>query len=196
MTTQLVPQPTNPYTTSSNGAASPLGNVYTKLHQYQLQDDPASHRLLLVARAPARCFAAAMASSTASPATPRSTRPAWRTEFTSSRTTTFPVRPPARTDVYPNSCRRPAELGVLFTPPGPPLAAPFAGALMPTVQRLVVRDLSFRGQDQRFTNPYTHSFDLAVEQELPWSHQPDRLLRWYARNELPYFIDSNQPKRP
>jgi hypothetical protein len=89
----------------------------------------------------------------------------------------------------------PQNVGVLFTPPGPPLAAPFAGAPVTSVQAPGgSQSFAFRGQDKRFTNPYTHSFDLAVEQELPF-HTSFTLSYVGTRGmKLPYFIDSNLPK--
>ena len=82
---------------------------------------------------------------------------------------------------------------VLFTPPGPPLAAPFAGAAVPGIAAGGgLSALSFRGLDPHFTNPYTYSFDLAVEQELPW-HSTLTLAYVGTRGlRLPYNVDVNQ----
>ncbi len=82
---------------------------------------------------------------------------------------------------------------VLFTPPGPALAPPFAGAA--TAQAIdtnpPLATLSARGIDPHFLNPYSHSFDLAVQQLLPLrstltvSYVGNRAMR------LPIFIDTN-----
>ena len=87
----------------------------------------------------------------------------------------------------------PANLGVLFTPPGPALAAPFEGALTPAVQNTgaSLAPLAARGLDPRFSNPYSHSFDLAIDQELPGRFA---LSLGYVGNRgmcLPRFIDTN-----
>lgn len=87
----------------------------------------------------------------------------------------------------------PANLGVLFTPPGPALAAPFDGAVTPTVQDTgaSLAPLAARGLDPDFRNPYSHSIDLAVEQELPGHFG---LSVGYVGNRgmrLPRFIDTN-----
>lgn len=60
---------------------------------------------------------------------------------------------------------------VFFTPPGPPVAAPFAGALTPTVGIpggvLPANSAAVHGMDPNFVNPVAHEADLAIERELP-----------------------------
>ncbi len=88
----------------------------------------------------------------------------------------------------------PQNLGVLFTPPGPALAAPFPGAVTPTVQGgsgATLAPLAARGLDPGFKNPYSHSFDVAVDQEFPGRIM---LSLGYVGNRgmrLPRFIDAN-----
>jgi len=87
----------------------------------------------------------------------------------------------------------PQYTNVLFTPPGPALTAPFTGALTPQVVNTgaALTPLSLRGLDPDFKNPFSHSFDIAVQQELPYhsaltlSYVGNRALR------LPVFIDAN-----
>jgi len=95
-------------------------------------------------------------------------------------------------NVYPDTAL--AGLNVLFTPPGLPLAAPFTGAHTPTAVGIAgVPALSPHGMDPHYTEPYTHSWDLSVEQKmtpttsLTLSYVGTRGMR------LPYSIDANQP---
>jgi hypothetical protein len=87
----------------------------------------------------------------------------------------------------------PQYTNVLFTPPGPALAAPFSGALTPQVVNsgATLTPLAFRGLDPNFKNPYSHSFDIAVEQELPFH---SAVTVGYVGNRamrLPIFVDVN-----
>jgi Carboxypeptidase regulatory-like domain len=87
----------------------------------------------------------------------------------------------------------PQYTNVLFTPPGPALAAPFSGALTPQVVNngAALTPLAFRGLDPNFKNPYSHSFDIAVEQELPFH---SAVTLGYVGNRamrLPIFVDVN-----
>lgn len=93
----------------------------------------------------------------------------------------------------PTTSWAPANLDVLFTPPGPALTAPFDGALTPQVQNngASLAPLAARGLDPNFGNPYSHSMDLAVDQELPGRFA---LSLGYVGNRgmrLPRFIDTN-----
>ncbi len=93
----------------------------------------------------------------------------------------------------PSTSWAPANLGVLFTPPGPALAAPFDGAVTPVVQNTgaSLAPLAARGLDPKFSNPYSHSWDLAIDQELP-GHIG--LTIGYVGNRgmrLPRFVDTN-----
>lgn len=87
----------------------------------------------------------------------------------------------------------PANMGVLFTPPGPALAAPFSGAVTPVVENTgaSLAPLAARGLDPKFSNPYSHSWDLAIDQELPGRIG---LSVGYVGNRgmrLPRFVDTN-----
>jgi hypothetical protein len=87
----------------------------------------------------------------------------------------------------------PQYTNVLFTPPGPALAAPFTGAVTPQVVNTgaALTPLAIRGLDPNFSNPYSHSYDLGIEQELPFH---TALTLGYVGNHaarLPIFVDTN-----
>ena len=96
-------------------------------------------------------------------------------------------------NAVPSTSWAPLAPNVLFQPPGPALAAPFAGAATPQVVNTGagLAALAFRGLDPHYTNPYSHSFDLAVEQQLPGKMTIS--LGWVANRgmRLPVFIDTN-----
>jgi outer membrane receptor protein involved in Fe transport len=60
---------------------------------------------------------------------------------------------------------------VFFTPPGPPVAAPFAGALAPTVVipggTLPANSSAAHGMTPDFVNPAAHEAELTIERQLP-----------------------------
>jgi hypothetical protein len=79
-----------------------------------------------------------------------------------------------------------------FTPPGPAPINQVTGAPITAVNPgLPASALNIRGESPNFTNPYTYSADLAVEQELPYrttltvSYAGTRGLR------LPVAVDTN-----
>jgi hypothetical protein len=93
----------------------------------------------------------------------------------------------------PSTSWAPSNLNVLFTPPGPPLAAPFDGAVTPVAENTgaSLAPLAARGLDPNFSNPYSHAFDLALDQEMPGQIA---LTVGYVGNRgmrLPRFIDTN-----
>ncbi len=87
----------------------------------------------------------------------------------------------------------PVAPNVLFLPPGPALAAPFAGAAIPKVVNTgaTLVPLAFRGLDPHFVNPYSHSADLTLEQQIPGGMTGS--IAWVANRalRLPVFIDVN-----
>ncbi|HWW23920.1 MAG TPA: TonB-dependent receptor [Edaphobacter sp.] len=195
--TQLVPQPPRPYTTSFNGAPSPLGNFYTstihtnyKMFQPRIGFAWSPHNGT-VFRGGYGIFYALSSNSTFY--TIRVENGVFQQAYTLNvAQTAGTATVPTKYSYLPGS---PNNIGVLFTPPGLPLAAPFAGAVAPTVQSTGVgaQKLAFRGLDPNFTNPYTHSMDLAVEQELP-GHISLTIAYVGTRGmRLPYFIDANLP---
>jgi Carboxypeptidase regulatory-like domain len=198
--TQLVPQPPRPYTTSFNGVPSPLGNFYTKsinINYKMIQPRVGfawSPHNGTVFRGGYGIFYALTTNSTFYAT--RVENGVFQQQYTLNVTQSNPkdaTKTPVTYTYLPGS---PNNIGVLFTPPGPPLAgAPFSGAVAPTVQSTGVgaQKLAFRGQDPSFTNPYTHSMDLAVEQELP-GHVSLTIAYVGTRGmRLPYFIDANLP---
>jgi carboxypeptidase family protein len=60
---------------------------------------------------------------------------------------------------------------VFFTPPGPPVGAPFAGALTPTVGIpggvLPASSAAAHGMTPNFVNPVAHEAELSIERQLP-----------------------------
>ena len=94
---------------------------------------------------------------------------------------------------FPSTSFAPEAPNVLFQPPGPPLKAPFAGAATPQVVNTgaSLAALAFRGLDPHFTNPYSHSFDVTVEEQLPG--QMTVSLGWVGNRamRLPVFFDTN-----
>jgi hypothetical protein len=60
---------------------------------------------------------------------------------------------------------------VFFTPPGPAVAAPFAGALTPTVGipggTLPAASTAVHGMDPNFVNPRAHEGEITIERQLP-----------------------------
>jgi hypothetical protein len=180
---QQVPQPPKPYTNSYNGAASPLGNYYTakinnnyKMIQPRIGFAWSPHNGTVV-RGGYGMFYGLTSGSTLY--CTRVENGVYQQQY----------------NADPTKVGAPANLGVLFTPPGPPLAAPFAGAVTPTVQNngIGAIPLSFRGQDPNFTNPYTHSIDLAIEQQFPGNISFSISYIGTRGMRLPYFIDANLP---
>jgi hypothetical protein len=79
-----------------------------------------------------------------------------------------------------------------FTPPGPAPLNQVTGAATPAVNPgLPTAILSARGLAQNFRNPFSHSWDLTVEQQLPLH---STLTLAYVGNRgmrLPVFVDTN-----
>ena len=95
--------------------------------------------------------------------------------------------------VAPTQPGAPAGMNVFFTPPGPPLAAPFTGAATPVAIGIPgAQPLAPHGMDPHFTSPYTHSMDFAVEQSLPWRSTISIGYVGTRGLRLPYAIDVNQ----
>jgi Carboxypeptidase regulatory-like domain/TonB dependent receptor len=79
-----------------------------------------------------------------------------------------------------------------FTPPGPAPTNLVTGAPTPAVNPgLPALTLNVRGADPNFLNPFTHSYDLAVEQQLPL-HSSLTLSYVGTRGmRLPIYVDTN-----
>ncbi|HEY8998438.1 MAG TPA: TonB-dependent receptor, partial [Edaphobacter sp.] len=183
--TQLVPQPPAPYTTSANGQASPLGRYYTSTINI-------NYKMIQ----PRLGFSW-------SPVPGTVVRGGYGTFYgLTSNSTFYALR--VENGVFqqqynfssPTAAGAPAAPNVLFTPPGPPLAAPFAGAATPQTVGLgsaALPTISFRGLSPDFSNPFTHSMDLGIEQELPLHSSLSLSYVGTRGMRLPYFIDVNQP---
>jgi hypothetical protein len=180
---QLVPQPPHPYMASYNGAPSPLGNYYTNtIHINYKMVQPRvgfawNPQVGTVVRGSYGIFYGLNSNSLYY--TTRVENGVYQQQYNISS---------------PTASNAIAAPNVLFAPPGPPMAAPFAGALTPTVvSGGGTLPFSFRGISPSFTNPYTHSWDLAVEQQLPF--QSTLTLSYVGTRgmRLPYDIDINQP---
>jgi len=69
----------------------------------------------------------------------------------------------------PGSCG-PTFPNVFFTPPGPPVAAPFAGALTPMVVlpgSPLTLAAAYHGMTPDFVNPVAHEAEVTIERQLP-----------------------------
>jgi len=188
---QLVPQPTVPFSTSPNGSPSPLGIAYTTTI-------PIDHHMI----APRIGFAF-------NPYPGTVVRGGYGFFFADAPLSSYynirvengkyqgvyNLNPSGTT--YPTGA--PKNIGVLFTPPGPPLVAPFAGAATPApigipacaTGSTTCLPISFHGMDPHFTPPYTHSFDLAVEQQLTPSTSLTLAYTGTRGMRLPYAPDRN-----
>ena len=79
-----------------------------------------------------------------------------------------------------------------FTPPGPPPINQVTGAPTPAVNPgLPASTLNIRGVDPSFLNPFTHSADLAVEQQLPFRTTLTVSYAGTRGMRLPIFVDTN-----
>ena len=82
---------------------------------------------------------------------------------------------------------------VIWTPPGAPLAAPFAGALTPQVVTFAPPALSqaSRGQVPDWENPRVHEGDVTIERELPGGFSASAAYVVSRAEHLPIFVDAN-----
>jgi hypothetical protein len=98
-------------------------------------------------------------------------------------------------NALPTTSWAPSDLNVLFTPPGPALAAPFSGAHAPVIDPNAgsagLAALSIRGLDPKFKNPRAQSFDATLEQEFPGHFAVSAGYVGNFAEFLPVFIDTN-----
>jgi outer membrane receptor protein involved in Fe transport len=82
---------------------------------------------------------------------------------------------------------------VIWTPPGPPMAAPFAGALTPQVTTFTPPSATqvTRGQSPDWVNPRTHQGEVTVERQLPGSFSASAAYVVSRGLHLPIFVDAN-----
>jgi hypothetical protein len=84
---------------------------------------------------------------------------------------------------------------VYFTPPGPGVTAPFAGALTPTVGipggTLPASSAAVHGMAPDFVNPVAHEAELTIERQLPGRMTLSATYLLTRGNHLPSSYDAN-----
>ena len=82
---------------------------------------------------------------------------------------------------------------VIWTPPGPPIAAPFSGALTPQVNTFAPPALTqlTRGQSPDWVNPRVHEGEVTVERQLPGGISSSIAYVVSRGLHLPIFVDAN-----
>ena len=84
---------------------------------------------------------------------------------------------------------------VFFVPPGPPVAAPFAGALTPQViipgGTLPANSAAAHGMTPSFVNPLAHEAELAIERQLPGRMTLSASYLFTHGAHLPSSYDAN-----
>jgi hypothetical protein len=93
----------------------------------------------------------------------------------------------------PASCPALTFPNLIFTAPGPPLAAPFAGALAPQVTPFTPPSAtqSTRGLDPNFVNPVVHEGEVTVERQLKGGFGASIGYVVSRGLHLPMFADAN-----
>ena len=93
----------------------------------------------------------------------------------------------------PTTCPALTFPNVIWTPPGPPVAAPFPGALTPQVTTFNPPALTqtTRGQAPDWVDPRVHEGDVTVERQLPGGVGASIAYVVSRGLHLPIFIDTN-----
>ena len=93
----------------------------------------------------------------------------------------------------PGTCPALVFPNVIWTPPGPALAAPFAGALTPQVVAFAppAGSTALRGQVPDWKNPSAWSGDVTVERQLPGGLSASAAYVFSRGLHLPIFNDAN-----
>jgi Carboxypeptidase regulatory-like domain/TonB dependent receptor len=93
----------------------------------------------------------------------------------------------------PASCPALTFPNVIWTPPGAPLAAPFAGALTPQVVTFnpPATAQASRGQTPDWQNPLAYEGDVTLERQLPGGLSASVAYVMSRAIHLPIFIDAN-----
>jgi hypothetical protein len=93
----------------------------------------------------------------------------------------------------PTTCPALSFPNVIWTPPGPPVAAPFAGALTPQVVPFTPPSATqvTRGMTPDWVNPRVHEGDVTVERELPGGISASAAYVVSRALHLPIFLDTN-----
>jgi hypothetical protein len=92
-----------------------------------------------------------------------------------------------------NRTGAPVFPNLIFTPPGPPVAAPFSGAATPQVINTnpSLGSQIIRGVTLDFVNPLVHMAELVVERELGWNSSFSATYLASRGLRLPVFVDAN-----
>ncbi len=82
---------------------------------------------------------------------------------------------------------------VIWTPPGPAVTAPFAGALTPQVTTFTPPSATqvTRGMAPDWVNPRSHEGDVTIEQQLPGNMSASVAYVVSRTLHLPIFLDTN-----
>ncbi len=82
---------------------------------------------------------------------------------------------------------------VIWTPPGAPMTAPFAGALTPQVNNFTPPSATqvTRGMSPDWVNPRTHEGDVTLERQLPGNLSATAAYVVSRSEHLPIFVDAN-----
>jgi hypothetical protein len=93
----------------------------------------------------------------------------------------------------PTTCPSLTFPNVIWTPPGPTMTAPFAGALVPQVVTFAppAATGSARGLAPDWVNPRVHEGDVTVERELPGGFGLSGAYVFSRALHLPIFPDAN-----
>ena len=93
----------------------------------------------------------------------------------------------------PTSCPSLLFPNVIWTPPGPAMAAPFSGALTPQVVTFSPPSATqlTRGMAADWVNPRTHEGDITLERQLPGQLSGSLAYVVSRGLHLPIFVDAN-----
>ncbi len=93
----------------------------------------------------------------------------------------------------PTTTCAPTFPNLIFTPPGPPPAAPFSGAAAPQVVNTnpPLSAQVIRGITPDFVNPLVHMGELVVEREVGWNSSISASYLFSRGLRLPIFVDAN-----
>ncbi|HTS50128.1 MAG TPA: TonB-dependent receptor [Bryobacteraceae bacterium] len=93
----------------------------------------------------------------------------------------------------PKACPALTFPNVIFPPPGPPMQAPFPGALTPTVTAFTppAGTNLVHGLSPNFVNPLVHEGDVTFEKQLPWNMGLTAAYVMSRALHLPIYVDAN-----
>jgi len=92
-----------------------------------------------------------------------------------------------------NRTGAPTFPNLIFTPPGPTPAAPFSGAVAPSVVNTSpsLGAQIIRGLTPDYVNPLVHQGELVVEREMGWNSSLSASFLFSRGLRLPIFVDAN-----